>query len=173
MFPFKIVHIVLLVMIFIAWIVMMAGVAAFHDKSGASSTAMRPYWWGVWFEFFLVLLCVAALVLGADDWAMVLCSFCAMASAYLMNHAEFWLVQGDHHRNSDARSAADAAAAGTIMVIIVNWLIIILLGHAGIRGRAAKKVCCCFVVWPVLRLTSMLIPSHRRRRLSVAMLSPE
>ena len=45
----------------------MAGVAAYHDESNLDSKDLRPYWWGVWFEFFLLVLNVVALVMGARE----------------------------------------------------------------------------------------------------------
>ena len=132
-------QIVCIVLIFISWIVMMAGVAAYHDESNLDSKDMRPYWWGVWFEFFLIVLNVVALVMGADQWFVVLVAFAAMASAYLMDHAEHWLRVEDAS-TGDLSDAAACAAAGTIMVIIANWILIILLGNSQFRGQAASKV---------------------------------
>ena len=133
-------QIVCIVLIFISWIVMMAGVAAYHDESNLDSKDMRPYWWGVWFEFFLLVLNVVAMVMGADQWYVVLVFFASMASAYLMQHAEVWLRTEDNS-SGDLSDAAACAAAGTIMVIISNWILIILLGNSQFRGQAAGKVC--------------------------------
>ena len=133
-------QIVCIILILISWLVMAAGVVSYHNEADVDSEDMRPYWWGVWFEFILLALNVVALVMGADQWYVVLVFFAAMASAYLMQHAEWWLRVEDV-TTGDINDAAACAAAGTIMVIISNWVLIILLGNSQFRGEAAAKVC--------------------------------
>ena len=133
------IHVGVIVLMAIAWIIMMAGVAGVDDKiKNASDDDLRPMWWGVWFEFFVLILNVVALFMGAENWYVALCVFSGSVSTYVMPHAELWLRLD----KGPAKDAAQAAAGGTIMCIMVNWVMILLLGNSDFRKHLVGKVCC-------------------------------
>merc|ERR1711991_403929 len=139
----------------VCWLVLLGGTAAVHDyrdsgkecpnalncaNSRSVYEEMRQVWWACWMEFFLLVLNIVALVIDADAWALVLCSVSAVATAVLMERAERWLLYLDgSNLNSDMEEAASAAAAGTIMCCIANFVLIILVGNSSFRGQATAK----------------------------------
>ena len=133
----RVVTIVLLVLTLLAWLLLLGGTAAFHDKANLSDEAMRPYWWGCWFEFFLLVCVIVAVFTDkAEEWSQVIVGFCAMSGAYLMTQTEFWLITGDGNSSSEIKDAARAAAAGSIMCQCINWILLICYGNSRIRQKA-------------------------------------
>ena len=133
----RVVSIVLLVLTLIAWLLLLAGTAAYHDKANLSNEAMRPLWWGCWFEFFLLVCVIVAVFTDkAEEWSQVIVGFCAMAGAYLMTQTEFWLQLADNDNiDSEIRDSARAAAAGIIMCQVINWILLICYGNGAIRVK--------------------------------------
>ena len=126
------------VLVFLAWVVMATGVALVHGEMDRSSKEMRQYWWGAMFQFFIVIMNLIAVIMGSERWYMAVGAFAAMSSAYLMNHAEYWILLIDGTDGHDRR-AARVAAAGVISSIAVNWLLILVLGNPWTRPNDLNK----------------------------------
>ena len=131
-------HIGVIVLLFLTWVVLLSGVAAYHDEIDASMKDLRAQWWGVWFAFFVCILNVVAFAMGAHKWCVALVSFAAMVSAYLMPFAEAWIVLEDNS-TGDVNDIAHVCAAGTCSFIAVNWVLILLAGNSAFRGAPLPK----------------------------------
>eukprot|EP01060_Flectonema_neradi_P003050 TRINITY_DN11907_c0_g1_i1.p1 TRINITY_DN11907_c0_g1~~TRINITY_DN11907_c0_g1_i1.p1 ORF type:complete len:157 (+),score=28.61 TRINITY_DN11907_c0_g1_i1:79-549(+) len=121
-------------LIFVAWIVLLGGVAAMDDKIKASSDDMRPLWWGCFFQFFVSCLYAFALFTGVDgEWATVIVSMAGMVATYLM-------INTDKMLSCDNLEECQAAAAGSISCCIVDMIVMILYGNERLRQKVYEGV---------------------------------
>ncbi|KAL6782388.1 hypothetical protein ACKKBG_A06600 [Auxenochlorella protothecoides x Auxenochlorella symbiontica] len=114
-----------LVLSVLSWIVALAGVAALqHDGLGGATLGF--IWWGVWFQFFVLVLILAATFTSYKSLANTNYTFLGMVTVVLM-------VTADQSRNlvsalsGSRRQAAQASLAGTILLIIFNIVLILAI----------------------------------------------
>lgn len=141
---------------FLAWIVGLAGMAALShnchkfDTWGGCARSLQYEWWGIWFEFFLLIW---VLVVSFSDKLYVnqlsLLTFLAICTMVLMWSARSCMVGFDYISTIQGYAGPkNCAAAGFVMLCIFNFLIIFFLSwvdrlgvanHMGAAGQGHGK----------------------------------
>lgn len=129
----------------IGFLVALGGIAKLAADCATSSTvtncsqAQQYEWWGIWFNFFLVLAILALACYGNFNWNTTMQAFLAACLSVTMFDARSALdrqafglgnlsTELDGPNVLGTQAAIDAAAAGFILMSIADFLLIIFLG---------------------------------------------
>lgn len=136
---------------FIAWIIAMGGLAATtadcksqssEDNTVTFTSCAQAYqqdWWGIWFEFFLLVSMLSCAFIDAFDRArLIFLTYLSMVTILLTLTSTKFITEGFKYYTSPDTGATTlkdvkfdgygATATGTVLLCIINFALIIFTG---------------------------------------------